>query len=156
MEELTLQAQEARRDYKRQYRLNNRDKINRQQRTWRANNPDRVKQYQRKYWERAAEKSRNIRASWEEYGITSERLNELMEIVRSDEYAGIVMECVLKADRKSAGHIILSVTKGLSYEHVEFHEKLGRCPLGRSNFYGTRRLFFHYLDCALNEMQEGK
>ena len=63
------------------------------------------------------------------------------------------MECALEADRKSAGHIILSVTKGLSYEHVEFHEKLGRCPLGRTDFYGVRRLFFQYLDCALRETQ---
>ena len=52
--ELTLQAQEARRDYKRQYRARNREKINRQQREWRANNPERVKEYQKRYWEKRA------------------------------------------------------------------------------------------------------
>ena len=95
--------------------------------------------------------ARNIRATWADYGISPQRLDELTHIARSDEYAGIVLECALKADRKSAGHIILSVVEGLSYERVEFHGKLGRCSLGRSDFYGARRLFFHYLDCALKD-----
>ena len=153
MEELTLQAQEARRDYKRQYRLNNREKINRQQRTWRANNPDRVKQYQKKYWEKTAEKSKNIRASWEDYGITPERLSELMEIVKSGKYDAVVLSAAHRADEKAAGHILLSVKENLSYKYIEFHYKLGRCSLGRTNFYGARRSIFHYMDCALKEMQ---
>ncbi|MDE7416938.1 MAG: hypothetical protein K2N44_11705 [Lachnospiraceae bacterium] len=153
--EMSAEAIETRRAYQREYRRKNREKINSQRRNWRARNRDKVQQYNKEYWERRAEKAKNIRASWEDYGITPERLNELMEIVRSDECAKIVMECALKADRKSAGHIILSITKGLSYEHVEFHERLGRCPLGRTDFYGARRLFFHYLDCALrNKTQE--
>lgn len=154
LEELTLQAQEERRDYKRQYRARNREKINRQQREWRANNPDRVKQYQRKYWEKAAEKRRNIRASWEDYNITPERLNELMEIVKSGKYDAVVLSAARRADERAAGHIILSVKENLSYKYIEFHYKLGRCSLGRTNFYGTRRLFFHYLDCALREIQK--
>lgn len=87
--------------------------------------------------------------AWADYGIDKKRCRELQEIAKSDEYAKIVLDCALRADRKSAGHIVLSVAEGLSYEHVEFHERLGRCPLGRSDFYGARRLFFHYLDCAL-------
>lgn len=153
MDGMSVQAQEARRDYKRQYRIRNRDKINRQQRKWRANNPDKVQQYNKGYWERKAEKARNIRASWADYGIDKKRYRALQDIARSDEYAGIVLDCALKADRKFAGHIVLSVTKDVSYDHLEYHDRLGRCPLGRTDFYGARRLFFHYLDMALKNNQ---
>lgn len=77
MKELTLQAQEARRNYQREYRRKNRDKINSQRKNWRADNRDKVQQYNREYWER---KAKGIRASWEDYGITPERLNELTGI----------------------------------------------------------------------------
>lgn len=152
MEGLTIQAQEARRDYKRQYRLKNREKINRQQREWRAGNRDRVKQYQRKYWERAAAKAVNIRASYQDYGITPERLNELVRIVRSGKYDAVVFSAACKADEKAAGHIIMSVLENKSYDALEAKQaagKIERIALGRSDFYGTRRLFFHYLNTAL-------
>lgn len=155
MEGLTIQAQEARRDYKRQYRLKNREKINRQQREWRAGNPDRVKQYQRKYWEKVAAKAVNIRASYRDYGITPERLNELIGIVRSGKYDAVVFSAACKADEKAAGHIIMSVKENKSYDALEAKQaadKIERIALGRSDFYGTRRLFFHYLDDALKEI----
>ncbi|MDE7133015.1 MAG: hypothetical protein K2O65_14705 [Lachnospiraceae bacterium] len=149
MNELSAQAQEARRDYKRRYRIRNREKINLQQRMWRKKNPDKVKEYQAQYWERKAGKAGNIRASWKDYGITQERVDELVEIVRSGEYDNVALSAAHMADEKAAEHIILSVKKNLSYERLEYHDKLGRCPLGRTDFYGARRLFFHYLDCAL-------
>ena len=151
MDGMSVQAQEARRDYKRQYRIRNREKINSQQRIWRKKNREKVQQYNREYWERKAGKAGNIRASWEDYGIDKERYRELQDFARSDEYAEIVLDCAFKADRKSAGHIILSVTKDISYDHLEYHDRLGRCPMGRTDFYGARRLFFHYLDCALKD-----
>lgn len=157
---LSVQAQEARRDYKRRYRLRNREKINSQQRAWRKKNPDKVREYQAQYWNRRAGKERNIRASWKDYGITPERLAELTGIVKSEKYASQVLSAALAADEKAAGHIILSVTENLSYERIEFHERLGRCPLGRTDFYGVRRLFFHHLDCAMRDgeaaEQEGR
>ena len=154
MDGLSVQAQEARRNYKRQYRIQNREKINAQQREWRANHPAKVQEYQKRYWEKQAEK-RNIRASWRNYGITQERVDELVEIVRMGKYNTVVLSVAQLADEKAAGHILLSVEKNLSYEHLEYHDKLGRCPLGRTDFYGVRRLFFHYLDCALKEIQAG-
>ena len=54
MAEMTVDASEARRLYKRHYRQKNRDKINKQQREWRARNPDKVREYQARYWERKA------------------------------------------------------------------------------------------------------
>lgn len=159
MEELTLQAQEVRRDYKRQYRLKNREKINRQQREWRADNPDKVRRYQAAYWEKAAAKAKNIRASWGDYGITPERLNELIGIVRSGKYDAEVRSAARKADESAAEHIIMSVKENASYEALEAKQaagKIEKIALGRSDFYGTRRLFFHYLDTALSEIQTGK
>lgn len=149
MDGMSAQAQEVRRNYKRQYRIRNREKINFQQRMWRKKNPDKVKEYQAQYWERKAGKSGNIRASWKDYGITQERVDELMEIVRSGKYETLARQVAHMADEKAAEHILLSVKKNLSYERLEYHDRLGRCPLGRTDFYGARRMFFHYLDCAL-------
>ena len=147
----TMEAQEAKKIYRRQYRSKNRDRINAQQRAWNARNPDKIKEYQRKYWEKKAETG-NIRLPWSAYGITEERYHELLEAARSGRHDAEVLSAAVKADRQAAGHIILSVVEGVSYEHLEFHEGLGRCALGRTNFYGARRLFFHYLDCALKEL----
>lgn len=58
MAEMSMEAQAARRNYKRQYRAKNRERINRQQREWRAENGDKVRQYNRQYWERRAQRER--------------------------------------------------------------------------------------------------
>ena len=151
---MSVEAIETRRIYQREYRRKNREKINIQRKNWRAENRDKVQQYNQEYWERKAKKVKNIRASWEDYGITPERLNELTEVVRSGKYDAVVLSAARRADERTAGHIVLSVKRSLSYEHIEFDERLGRCTLGRTDFYGVRRLFFHYLDCALKELQE--
>lgn len=149
---MSAEAVEARRAYQREYRKRNREKINSQRRKWSNQNPDKVRECQERYWENVAR--RNIRASWADYGIDEERYQELLKVVMSDEYAGIVLNAAIKADEMAAGHILLSVSKKLSYERVEYHERLGRCPLGKTDFYGTRRLFFHYLDVALKNMEK--
>lgn len=147
---LSAEASEARRNYQREYNARNRDRINSRRKEWRANNRDKVQKHNRDYWERRAEKARNIRASYEEYGISPQRLDELMQIVRSGEYEDAALSAARMADEKAAGHILLSVKEQLSYDLLEYHDKLGRCPLGRTDFYGARRLFFHYFDCAMN------
>ena len=43
-------------------------------------------------------------------------------------------------------YILKSVTNDLSYRFIEYDEKLGRIPVGINEFYGYRRLFYHYLD----------
>lgn len=152
---MTAEAVEARKAYQREYRRRNRDKINSQRKNWRAENRDKVQRYNRVYWERRAAKAKNIRASWEDYGITPERLNELIEIVKSNKHDAVVLSAAHRADEKAAGHIIMSVKENASYEALEAKQaagKIERIALGRSDFYGTRRLFFHYLDDALREM----
>ena len=155
---MTAEAVEARKAYQREYRRRNRDRINSQRKNWRAENRDKVQRYNREYWERRAEKEKNIRASYADYGITPERLDDLTEIVRSGKYDSVVLSAARKADEIAAGHIIMSVKENVSYETLEAKQAAGKIEgiaLGRSNFYGARRLFFHYLDCAMKEGQAG-
>lgn len=147
---MTMEAAEERRSYKRQYRSRNRDKINAQQRSWSARNRDKIKEYQQRYWEKKAETG-SIRLPWSAYNITEERYQELLEAARSGKYDAEVFSAAFSADSIAAPYIILAVMEGVSYERLEFDERLGRCPVGKSDFYGIRRLFFHYLDCALKE-----
>lgn len=149
---MTMEAQEARKKYQREYRDRNRDRINAIKRAWSSRNPDKLRQYQQRYWRKKALKKR---ASWEDLGIGEQRRKELERIARSDEYIPLVMWAAVKADRLAAGHIFLSVTKNIAYEKIEFHERLGRCPLGKTDFYGARRWFYYYLDEAL-EGKSGK
>lgn len=90
----------------------------------------------------------------EDYGIDKRRLTKLWDAVKSGRYEDMVFSTARAADDKVAEFILLSVIKNLSYDHIEYHEKLGRCPIGRTDFYGIRRLFFHYLDCALKAAGE--
>lgn len=154
-EKLSLQAQETRRDYKRRYRAKNRDKINRQQREWRADNGDKVRQYNRQYWERRA-KRESTRASYADYGITPQRLEELMMIARSGQYDKLVRSAAHAANESIAEWILLSVKENRSYDVLEklwAREGIERMACGRTDFYGARRLFFYYLDCALRNDQ---
>ena len=103
---MSAEAVEARKAYQREYRRRNRDKINSRRKNWRAENRDRVRQYNQEYWERRTEKAKGIRASWEDYGITPERLHELTGIVGSEKYDSVVLSAARKADESAAGHII--------------------------------------------------
>lgn len=152
-EKLSLQAQETRRDYKRRYRAKNREKINRQQREWRADNSDKVRQYNRQYWERRAQRE-STRASYADYGITPERLEELMMIVKSGKYDQMVQSAAYATNESIAEWILLSVAQNKSYDALEklwARGEIERIPYGKTDFYGARRLFFHYLDMALKE-----
>lgn len=100
--------------------------------------------------------ARNIRLPWSAYGIGKKRMLELIQIAKLDKYADLVLAAAIKADRQAAGHIVLSVIRGIPYDYLEYHDRLGRCTLGRTDFYGARRLFFHYLDEALRSIKEEK
>lgn len=47
-------------------------------------------------------------------------------------------------------YILKSVTNDLSYQYIEYDEKLGRIPVGKTEFYAYRRLFYHFLDRLKN------
>lgn len=153
---MALESQKAKRNYQKEYRCRHRDEINLRQRRWRAANPEKVKEYRRRYQERLSGR-RNIRASWSDYGIDKKRLRELREIARNRQYDEIVQAAANKANELAAAHIILSVMRNLSYEALEAKYasgKIEKVPLGRSDFYGVRRLFFHYLDVVLKELEK--
>jgi chromatin segregation and condensation protein Rec8/ScpA/Scc1 (kleisin family) len=149
---MSAEAVEARRNYQREYRRKNQEKINAKRREWRADNRDKVRRYNQRYWERRAGKVQNIRASYADYNISPQRLNELIGIVRSGQHDDLVLSAARKADESAAEHIIMSVKENASYEALEARQaagKIERIALGRSDFYGARRLFFHYLDIVL-------
>ena len=149
---MSAEAVEARRNYQREYRRKNQEKINAKRREWRADNRDKVRRYNQRYWERRAGKVQNIRASYADYNISPQRLNELIGIVRSGQHDDLVLSAARKADESAAEHIIMSVKENASYEALEARQAAGkivRIALGRSDFYGARRLFFHYLDIVL-------
>ena len=44
------QIKQLKREYYKNYRLNNRDKINERQKEWRKNNKDKIKRYNETFW----------------------------------------------------------------------------------------------------------
>ena len=51
--------------------------------------------------------------------------------------------------------IILSATKDLSFDKIEFNTKWGRISCGRSDFYSYRRRFYSNLSKELNSNTGG-
>ncbi len=91
--------------------------------------------------------------TWDDYGISKDRYKELCTLCRSDEYATLARSAAHTANKDIEKYILLSVRENKSYEGVEYAEKLGRIPCGRTDFYGYRRLFFHNFDNALKMVQ---
>lgn len=58
----------------------------------------------------------------------------------------MIEEAAVKANSGIWKYLLKSVTKGLSYEYVEYDDELGRIPMGSTEFYAYRRLFYCYLD----------
>lgn len=55
--EMSVEAIETRRNYQREYRRKNREKINSKRREWNIRNQERVREYQKRYWEKLARAS---------------------------------------------------------------------------------------------------
>lgn len=58
----------------------------------------------------------------------------------------MIEQAAVAASSEIYPYIIKSVTNDLSFPYIEYDEKLGRIPVGKTEFYGYRRLFYHYLD----------
>ena len=58
----------------------------------------------------------------------------------------MIEQAAIAASAEIYPYIIKSVTNDLSYPFIEYDEALGRIPIGKTEFYATRRLFYHYLD----------
>ena len=91
------------------------------------------------------------RLSYEQYGISKNRLAELQGGCRAGIYPSEMLSDACNEFGFVRPWILLSVSKDRSYDLLEFDLRLGRIPVGRSNFYGFRRRFFYNLDRALKE-----
>lgn len=91
--------------------------------------------------------------TWDDYGISKSRYTELQELCRSGQYDDLARSAAYSANKDIAEYILLSVRKNISFEGVEYAEGLGRIPCGRTDFYGYRRLFYHYFDTAIKMVQ---
>lgn len=58
----------------------------------------------------------------------------------------MIEQAAIAASSEIYPYIIKSVTQDLSYQFIEYDDKLGRIQVGPNEFYGYRRLFYHYLD----------
>jgi hypothetical protein len=54
--DLSPEAKQTRREYKRRWREKNREHVREYNRNWKRQNPERVKEHARRYWERKAQK----------------------------------------------------------------------------------------------------
>lgn len=93
--------------------------------------------------------TRNV--TWNDYGITHDRLRELKELCQSGKYDDVARSEARRANEIISEYILLSVKKNLSFEGVEYAKGLGRIPCGRTDFYGYRRLFYHLFDERIRE-----
>ena len=91
------------------------------------------------------------RMGYSEYGISRERYLELRNGCAEGRYSPETLREACRGLDFIKSWIILSVTKSKSYDLIEFNSELGRVPVGRSDFYGFRRKFYHNLDVILRK-----
>lgn len=87
--------------------------------------------------------------TWKDYGITKKRLKELKTMCCLPENAYQSCCAARRASEIISEYILLSVRENLSYDDLEYNSGLGRIPIGRTDFYGYRRLFYHYFDTLM-------
>lgn len=92
-----------------------------------------------------------LRLSFDAYNISRERYRELRNGCALGKYSLETLSKACSGLEFIKPWILLSVTKSKSYDLIEFDCKLGRIPIGRSDFYGYRRKFYHNLDVILRE-----
>ena len=92
------------------------------------------------------------RMGYSEYGISRARYTELRDGCMMGKYSRRTLSKACIGLEFIEPWIILSVTKSKSYDLMEYSD-LGRIPVGRSDFYGFRRKFYHNLNCLLKNGQ---
>lgn len=71
---------------------------------------------------------------------------QAIENQRYEQDCYMIEQAAVKANPEIWKYLLKSVTLGLPYEFLEFDEELGRITVGKTDFYGYRKLFFYYLD----------
>lgn len=71
------------------------------------------------------------------------------QAIENDAYkrdCAMIEEAAIRANPEIWKYIVKSVTLDLPYEFIEYDEELGKIPMCRNDFYGTRRKFFAILN----------
>lgn len=100
------------------------------------------------------ENQRAPRLGYSKYGMSREKYLELRNGCAAGKYSLKMLQEACREFEFIEPWIILSVTKSKSYDRLEFDLQLGRVPVGRTDFYGFRRKFYHNLDCLLRAEQK--
>ncbi len=89
------------------------------------------------------------------YGLTDERVEELVKLIQSGRYASLALQAAHTADNDVAEYILLSITKKLSYEGLEKlygRGEIDRIPCSRTGFYYTKKYFYSLFDKELRRI----
>ena len=95
------------------------------------------------------------RYSWDYYGLKDkEYRKKLKQMAQSGKYVTFLCSAAHTASEMIAEYLLLSVTKGLSYDTLRVKwelREIEQMPCGRTNFYGIRRYFYYLFDKTLKE-----
>lgn len=90
-----------------------------------------------------------VRLSWGAYGISKKRYKELKELCCIPQMEKMVEATAAMTCPFMWEWMVESITKDKAYELVEYDDKLGRIPCGKSDFYGYRRRVFYNINESL-------
>lgn len=93
----------------------------------------------------------DTRLSYKQLGLSPERLQEVMACCRSGAFDRETMQRACSGFEWIQEFIILSATKNVSFDRLEFNTKWGRISCGKTNFYAYRRKFYSNLSKELSK-----
>lgn len=99
-------------------------------------------------------KQQKDRPNYEDLGLTMESVKKVADCCTAGVFDMETMQRACRGFEWIQQFIILSATKKLSYDRLEFNTKWGQIPVGRSNFYMFRRRFYANL-CKELSCREG-
>lgn len=91
----------------------------------------------------------------EYYGLTDNRVAELVKLIQSGRYTSIASQVAHIADKDAAGYILLSIKQNLSYDALDklyARGEVDRIPCSRTGFYYTKKYFFHLMDLEMRRI----
>lgn len=91
----------------------------------------------------------------EYYGLTDERVAELVKLIQSGRYDPLALQAAHRADKDAAEYIILSIKQNLSYDALEklwARGDIDRIPCSRTGFYYTKKYFYHLFDLEVRRI----
>ncbi len=90
------------------------------------------------------------RYPWEYYGLGDKSYRKkLYMMCQSGKYGDLIRQVAYQTNKDIALYLVKSVTQNKSYNKIEFDRELGRICMGKSDFYGYRRLFYSLFDREL-------